>query len=121
MGKKAFIVDDETAICALLSALLEKKGLETDTHHQLTGALQKLVEFKPNVLFLDLSLGDGSGFSLIPSIKSKLPETIIVISSAHSGVNERNEAKKLGAHHFLSKPLTSKSVNNILQKIGVIQ
>lgn len=117
--KKAFVIDDEEAICLLLSAMLRKKGFETDTHFQLGGALIKLKKFNPDVLFLDLSLGDGSGFSIIPAIKKELPELKIIISSAHSGINERKEAERLGVFHFVSKPLNRETIDEVIGLLNV--
>lgn len=112
--KRAFVIDDEEAICLLLSAMLRKKGFETNTHHQLSGAINKLIDFNPDILFLDLSLGDGSGFSIVPAIKKELPNLKIIISSAHSGVNERKEAERLGVFHFVSKPLNRGTIDKVV-------
>ena len=111
---KAFIIDDEESICLLLSAMLRKKNFITETHHQLGGAIAKLNQFSPDFIFLDLSLGDGSGFSLVPAIKENLPNTKIIISSAHSGSSERKEAKILGVDHFISKPLTKETIDSVI-------
>lgn len=115
--EKAFVIDDEQAICFLLSALLRKKGFATDYYTQLSGSISKLKEFAPDVIFLDLSLNDGSGFSIIPAIKNELPNVEIIIISAHSGPAERSQAKDLNIKYFIPKPLNKKNIYETLEQL----
>ena len=64
-NKKAYIIDDEEAIRILLSAILNKSEIKTENHNQINGAVEKAENFQADVIFLDLSLKDGSGFSII--------------------------------------------------------
>tara|TARA_R110002049_G_scaffold218363_1_gene389841 strand:+ start:1461 stop:1826 length:366 start_codon:yes stop_codon:yes gene_type:complete len=117
-NEKVLIIDDEKDICQLLSALLKKEGKSTTYANTLNEGKQKIVEFNPQIIFLDLNLPDGAGFSIIPYIKSYLPNASIVIISAYDGQKEREYAtKEFAIKHFLGKPLNKKL---ILETIATI-
>jgi two-component system, OmpR family, response regulator len=108
--KKVLIIDDEIDICLLVSSILRKEGYETTVANTLAEGEQKFVEFNPQVVFLDLNLPDGVGFSIIPKLKKLNAEIRINIVSAYDGITERSEAKKHGIQHFISKPLNRDAV-----------
>ncbi len=117
MTKKAYIVDDEEAIRMLLSALLEGEGIETESHSQIEGAVERAKKFQADVIFLDLSLKDGSGFSIIPNLRKVNPQAEIIIISAHTDGSELKHAKDLSVKHFLPKPLNRELILNTLKEI----
>lgn len=116
-NKKAYIIDDEEAIRILLSAILNKSEIKTENHNQINGAVEKAENFQADVIFLDLSLKDGSGFSIINDLKHVSPRSEIVIISAHTGKSEQQHAKELGVNYFLHKPLSKKSIFETLEEI----
>lgn len=117
MAKKAYIIDDEEAIRMLLSALLKREGIETESHSQIEGAVEQANKFQADVIFLDLSLKDGSGFSIIPDLRRVNPQAEIVIISAHTDESELKHARELSVKHFLPKPLNRELILNTLKEI----
>lgn len=117
MSKKAYIIDDEEAIRMLLSALLEREGIKTESHFQIEGAVERARKFQADVIFLDLSLKDGSGFSIIPELRKVNPQAEIVIISAHTDESETNHARDLSVNYFLPKPLNRELILNTLKEI----
>lgn len=119
-NKKILIIDDEKDICLLLSSLLKKEGLETTFANTLSVGKEKIVEFSPQIIFLDLNLPDGAGFSVIPYIKMHLPYSKIVIISAYDGQRERDYAnKKFGVEFFIGKPLNKQLILDTITKINL--
>ncbi len=115
--QKVYIIDDEEPICLLLSSLLRKEGIDTEYSTLLSGSVSKVKSFDPDVVFLDLSLKDGSGFSIIPQLKKEVPEAQIVVISAHSSDVERKQADTLGVKTFLPKPLNRDLILQSLEQI----
>lgn len=70
----------------------------------------------PAVLFLDLRMPKVSGFEVLRWIKSQphLKELLIIILTNHHEVKVINEAYELGAHTFLTKPMTRAELNNLV-------
>ena len=118
-NRRAFIIDDEEGICTLLSALLKRIGLISEFSLQLKGAVDRASAFYPRVIFLDLSLKDGSGFSIIPELKARLPEAKLVVISAHTENAEKQRALDMGAILFLEKPLNTSLIKNTIEELNI--
>jgi DNA-binding response OmpR family regulator len=103
--KKALVIDDEVEIAMLLSAMLSGLGMEANYASNLDAGFRLYEETKPQLVFLDLNLPDGSGFSLVPKIKNNNNLTRIILITAQDGSKERAMAQQLGVDFILPKPL----------------
>ena len=113
---KILLVDDEEDIGLLLSGMLRRAGFETTIAMSLREADDKLRGHHYAVVFLDLNLPDGVGYSLIPLIR-ETGNTKIVVISAYDG--ERENASREGADYFISKPFRKEKVLQALQDLDV--
>ena len=111
------IIDDEVDICFLLDNKLRKKNFKVSYAHNLKDGFSKLAFIQPFLLFLDISLPDGSGLNAISKIKLLYPSIKIIIISAYDSANERNTAKKQGADMFIGKPFSEEMIYTTLDKI----
>lgn len=102
--KRAMIIEDEVDICILLSGFLEKNSFITSYSTTIQEGLVKIIDFKPEILFLDNNLPDGSGIEILPQIKKTFPNLKIIVISALSNMKEI--ALFNGANGFLSKPIS---------------
>src|SRR5438552_4394747 len=105
MGK-ILIVDNEEGIRELLRAVLGKQHQVTEAESG--AALQKSFgQEQPDVVLLDVRLGDANGLELLPSVKKRWPETEVIVltgePSDHEAVSWAVEATKRGAFNFLRK------------------
>ena len=106
MKGKILIVDDEESIRALLSDVL---GHEHQVSVADSGAqLQKAFNLEePDVVLLDVNLGDSNGLDLLPQIKRRWPDCAVIILTGAPSDNEAVswavEATKRGAFNFLRK------------------
>lgn len=103
------IIDDETDICFLLSAILSNSGYDTQYAHTLKDGLDKMKQQAPDVILLDVNLPDGNGVDFIPVVKNNY-ESRLVVMSAHVSEAEVGEVIKKGADSFLSKPISKKDL-----------
>ncbi len=116
--KKALVIDDEQEIGLLLSTMLTKMGMEAMYASTLDKGFAVFEEQRPQVVFLDLNLPDGSGFSLVPKIKSGPNAPKVIIITARDGAHERSMARNLGVDYVLPKPLSRNSVVEVLDQLG---
>ena len=65
---KVLIIDDEEDMCHLLRINFEKEGFEVETAHDESGFREKAFSEKPDVVLLDINLGDEKG----PQLYSRL-------------------------------------------------
>jgi DNA-binding NtrC family response regulator len=103
------VVDDDQDI--LLSARLLLRDLfETvDTFQSPEDALASIVGDLPDVILLDANFGRGAtnaaeGFQWLAEILKRDPQAVVVMITAHGGVQIAVEAMKRGATDFVSKP-----------------
>jgi DNA-binding NtrC family response regulator len=103
---KVLIVDDQEDMRDLLKAILETDYYVAEADSG--AALRKALDHdQPDVVLLDLKLPDANGLGLLPAIKSRWPETEVIVMSGTPGDGEVGswaaEATKSGAFGFLSK------------------
>src|SRR5262245_54309840 len=107
----ALIIDDEADICFLLGNVLKQRHYKVINSNTLTEGRKKLKDLRPELLFLDIHLPDGSGLGEINSIRRDFPGMKIVVMSAHDGSAEKKMAMQSGADCFLSKPLSLETID----------
>lgn len=106
MGKcSIFIIDDHPVIRHGVSSVLSKQpdmkiiGEAQDAK----SALEPLQKLQPDVIVLDITLKGISGIDLIPRIREKLDNSLIVIYSMHKDPNHIQRAIKAGAKGYVFK------------------
>ncbi|GIL41014.1 sigma-54-dependent transcriptional regulator [Roseiterribacter gracilis] len=101
------LIEDTPALARLYQEYLAKT--QRRVAHVETGAeaLAALDAMKPQLVLLDLKLPDMDGMSVLQAVKTKSPETAVVVITANGSVNVAVEAMKAGADDFLVKPFTA--------------
>jgi DNA-binding NtrC family response regulator len=107
-GSKILVVEDETNERLGLAELLKAWGYETETAADGVEALEKLRRFSPAVILSDLRMPRMGGMDLLKQLHDSQPDTGFIILTGQGTVEEAVEATKLGAFHFLEKPLDPK-------------
>ncbi len=109
MKAKVLIVDDEPDMRQLLSAVLEESYEVAEAESG--AALKKLFAGEgPDVMLLDLKLGDDNGLNLLPAIKKNWPNTEVVVITGEADYKTAVEATKRGAFHFIAKPFKMEEI-----------
>ena len=109
MKSKILIVDDEKDICFLISELLKDENYITVSANNSKEALKEFSLFNPDLIILDVWLGDSDldGIELLKKFKIFDPSIPIIIISGHGTVDMAVNAIKSGAYDFLEKPFNS--------------
>jgi DNA-binding NarL/FixJ family response regulator len=66
-------------------------------------ALEKSIALNPQVILLDINLGERSGLDLIPFFNEHLPNAKIIVLTIMESESYRAAAMQAGAHAFVSK------------------
>ena len=109
MGKKILIIEDHPDARRVFSLILGYAGHETsEAKNGCEGVKQTLLQ-PPDLILMDVSLPDVSGFELAKTIKEN-PDTTNIPIVACSGWTQgdmRAEARKVGIVEFLIKPVAA--------------
>src|SRR6201984_2897897 len=113
---RILIIDDERPVLMTLEALLKRHGEHVDTAPTASQGL-KLLRSKPSTLvLLDLQLPDADGLETLELIKTEVPETQVIILTAHDSLHNAFESIKRGAYHFISKPYAAEELLSLVEK-----
>lgn len=83
LTKKILIIDDETDFCFLLRSYFTRKHYDVYLSYSLTQGMELIETVKPDVVFLDNNLPDGSGWDMAAEIKQRFPSIEINLISAY--------------------------------------
>ncbi len=70
--------------------------------------IEKFIQEKPDITFLDISLPDGNGLQILPLLLKKNPEAFIVMMTGSAVARDVREAKEKGAMGYILKPFNTK-------------
>ena len=104
------IVDDDRAFCTALAAQFGKRGFEVQCAHDVLQGMAVAAQFTPEWVLVDLNMPGASGLELIPALLAIDPQTRIVVLTGYATIATAVEAIKLGAVHYLAKPVSTDDV-----------
>jgi DNA-binding NarL/FixJ family response regulator len=118
MAFGVLIVDDNQLFLEAARALLEREGLRVvGVAATSAEALQGAEELRPEVILVDITLGDESGFDLARRLAGQWPgggPTVILIST-HSGADFADLIAESPAAGFVPKPeLSADAIRRIV-------
>lgn len=113
--QKCVVIDDEPGIAKALVQLLEKQNnIEVvAVGNSLSEAEECIKAYEPDILFLDILLGNNTAFELLDRYKEKPFQTIF--TTAHS--NFAIQAIRAGAFDYLLKPIGSVQLSKTLERL----
>jgi DNA-binding NarL/FixJ family response regulator len=101
---RLFLIDDHTVMREGLRALLEAAGHEVvGEADDPTRAIAELLRLAPDVVLLDLSLGERSGFEVLAEIQRRRLEVRVVVLTMSSQPRHVAEAMRMGALGYVLK------------------
>ncbi len=106
MSGKVLVVDDESETLSLLKSTLLMEGYEVAVAITGQAGVALALEFRPEVILLDMMMPDLSGTEVLEKIKHELrhPPPVIFLSAA-GRVDDIEEGLKAGAYKYLVKPI----------------
>jgi two-component system response regulator AtoC len=109
------VVDDEQLVRWSLRERFRRDGYTVLESGTAAGALEQLTPAVDLVL-LDYRLPDSDGLAVLRQIKEQSPDTLVILMTAFSTVENAVAAMKHGAYHYLNKPFNLDDVSVIVEK-----
>ncbi len=115
-NKRVFVVDHDEITRAALQFMLHD---ENETHEipTLEAALEKSVDWKPDLLILGIAVIAEKGHDVLSMLKSKIPDLSIMVVTEARDLPLAITCLKSGADDLVAKPLTIEIVRAKVDKL----
>ncbi len=120
---RLLIADDEPIVIDSIRFIVEKYIDDVEVVGSARSgkeAIEKALQLKPDVLFMDIHMPGINGIEAIRHIQESNRDIIFVIITAYEYFQYAREAVKLGVSEYLLKPINKKSIINTLQEAGAV-
>lgn len=116
---RVLIADDHALVRAGIRALVEKiEGVvvvgEAGKGNE---ALELVKESEPNLMLLDITMPDGSGFEVLEEIQKNYPAIRVIVLTVHEAGEYAIRALRQGAAGFLPKSAASTELEQAIQTV----
>ena len=97
------IVDDDPQLVRTLRRMIEAEGFRV---HEATDRAEVTAELvhDPELVLLDLQLGDVSGVDVIADIRQRCPDSEILVMTGYATIDSAVACMRAGAFDYLEKP-----------------
>jgi len=113
---RAIIIDDEKNAREVISELLKEYFEEIEIVAQTGDVKNSVIEikkYKPNLLFLDIDLPDGTGFDILRNIDYSKIKVVFITAHQEYAI----KAIKFSAFDFLLKPFNSSELIKTVRRV----
>lgn len=112
--RRILVIDDDPELLTLLEFLLPNHGFCVKTCNTGEKLFDQIEEFKPNVILLDINLGERDGRDLCRAIKASEKTVSIPVIMISGDDDIYNTIESFGANDVISKPF---NFNNLTSRI----
>jgi DNA-binding NtrC family response regulator len=113
---RILVVDDEPQFLHAVQSFLENSGFDVIPGTSCRQAEEIYISAKPDAVVMDYSLGDGNALEILPRLRAADVSIPIVIMTGHASIELAVQAVKLGAEHFLTKPVDLATLAVMLER-----
>jgi len=115
-AKRILVVDDDRAILATLSGLLQRHGYAVIQANTAAAGMSALKKEPVDITLLDLGLPDADGLETLTTMRKEYPDIDVIILTAQDSLDNAIESIKRGAFHFISKPYVPEELLSLIRR-----
>jgi DNA-binding response OmpR family regulator len=116
---KVLVVDDSLTDRKVLITYLQQAGLTVFDAESAEEAMEKLSQYEPNLIILDVVMGGKSGFEMCRTLKANINTKLIpvILCSSKSTEADKMWGDVVGADAYLAKPVDRDELINKVQQL----
>jgi PAS domain S-box-containing protein len=117
---RVLVVDDNVDTVTTLALLVTESGHEVRTAYDGTAVLEAALDYRPNIVLLDIGLPGLNGFEVAKQLRLQpaLQSTVLVAMTGYGGVSDFQRSFDAGFDHHLVKPGDFGKVLQILATVA---
>ena len=116
MKHRILIADDDESGRSGLAALLTMWGYEVQEAVDGKDALERAPAFRPSVVIADMIMPVVDGIGLLKPLATALPETAVILLTAHGSIETAVSAMREGAYDYMTKPVDPRRLRVLVEK-----
>jgi DNA-binding NtrC family response regulator len=107
---KILVVDDEITSITILKKVLEDAGHRVTTVSEGNTALEKIKEFKYDIMLTDFNMPGMNGIELTEQAVKIEQDMIVILITAYATIRSAVDAIRFGAFDYLTKPVNKEEL-----------
>ena len=115
--ERILIVDDDPSMRTALIESVRRLGYAVQGAIDGADALERVSRFRPWLVLTDLKMPRMSGLDLVKEMKTRAPQTLIMLMTAYGTVETAVEAMKQGASEYLLKPFSMDLLERVIANL----
>ncbi|MBI1870199.1 MAG: response regulator [Chlamydiae bacterium] len=116
MKKRILIIDDEEDFCSLFQKTLTGEDYEVITALSGKEGIEKIKEFHPDIIFLDLKMPKINGIETLGHLKRMKNNVPVVIFTAYPSMDTALKGHYLNIYDYMTKPFSLEKVRKVIKK-----
>ena len=104
--KNILVVDDDMSVRTVFSSVLRKEGYRVTAVKDGYEAIKAIDKKSFDLALVDLKMPGLDGIEVLKKIKSRRPQTRVIIYTGYGSVTTAVEAMRKGAADYLTKPFS---------------
>lgn len=119
MAKKLLAVEDSKTMRKVLGITFAGDEFEAMLAESPQQAMSQLDQFRPDMVLLDVTLGETNGYDLCRQVKSRAPGTPVMILSSRQQPYDPVRGAEVQADDFIDKPFDTQQLREKVKKLMV--
>lgn len=107
---KVLIVEDENQVARLIELELNYEGYQVDIAKNGKEALDKVENYKPDLIILDLNLPEVDGLEVTRRIRSDGNDVPVIILTGKDSLSDKVTSLDSGADDYITKPFATEEL-----------
>lgn len=122
MSIPILIVDDSSLLRTILSKLLpDDKRIEITQASNGHDAIEKILNNRYKVIFLDLHMPEMDGYEVLEKLQSEDNDQTIIAASADFQPGAVERAFNMGVKGFIKKPFEKEEIDAIFEQLKILE
>jgi len=109
-NQRLLVVDDDSAMRALLASLFQQKGYPVEEAASADEALERAREADFDAVLSDIKMPGKTGIEMVGELRRIRPDTPVVLMTAFGSIDSAVEAMRAGAFDYITKPFEPDAV-----------
>lgn len=117
---RVLVVDDEPLLPRTIARILQSRGYAVECAANGADARARLAASKFDVVLSDIAMPGMTGIDLLRSVREQQIDVPVILMTGEPAVGTAIKALELGAFHYLTKPLDTAALEEVVARASML-